>query len=135
MPKVVFDTNVLVSGTVHAGRSKLLIDAVLEGKITLIVSIQIIQEFKRILARDKFKLSKNQQNKLMNFVLRISNIVRVKSRFKVVRQDPSDDIILSTACDGEVDYIVSGDEHRLSLKEFKGIRIVTVSEMLQSMKG
>jgi len=134
MPKVVFDANVLVSGIVYAGRSKLLIDAVLEGKITLIISMQIIQEFKRIIARDKFKLSKNQQYTLMNFVLRISNIVRVKSRFKVVRQDPSDDIILSTACDGEVDYIVSGDEHRLSLKEFKGIRIVTVSEMLQLMK-
>jgi len=134
MPKVVFDANVLVSGIVYAGRSKLLIDAVLEGKITLIISLQIIQEFKRIIARDKFKLSKNQQYTLMNFVLRISNIVRVKSRFKVVRQDPSDDIILSTACDGEVDYIVSGDEHRLSLKEFKGIRIVTVSEMLQLMK-
>jgi len=46
MPKVVFDTNVLVSGTVHAGKSKLLIDAVLGGKITLIASMQIIQEFK-----------------------------------------------------------------------------------------
>jgi len=44
MPKVVFDTNVLVSGTLHAGRPKLLVDAVLEGKITLIISIQIIQE-------------------------------------------------------------------------------------------
>ncbi len=44
MPKVVFDTNVLVSGTLHARRPKLLVDAVLEGKITLIISIQIIQE-------------------------------------------------------------------------------------------
>jgi len=41
---------------------------------------------------------------------------------------------LRTACDGEANYIVSGDEHLLSLKEFKGIKIVTVSEMLQLMK-
>lgn len=43
MPKAVFDTNVLVSGMVHAAKSGLLIDAVLEGKIILILSMQIIQ--------------------------------------------------------------------------------------------
>ncbi|WXG39364.1 MAG: putative toxin-antitoxin system toxin component, PIN family [Candidatus Freyarchaeum deiterrae] len=134
MLKVVFDTNVLVSGTVHAGKSKLLIDAVLEGKIILILSAQIILEFKKVITRDKFKLSRNQQNVIMNFVLSVSNIVSVKSRFKVVRQDPSDDIILRTSYDGKADYIVSGDQHLLSLKEFKGIKIVTINEMLELLK-
>lgn len=131
MPKVVFDTNVLVSGTIHAGKSKLLIDAVLGGKITLIASMQIIQEFKRIIARDKFRLSRNQQKTLTNFIIRISNIVIVKSRFRVVSQDPSDNVILRTAYDGTADCIVSGDEHLLSLREFKGIEILSVSEMLE----
>jgi len=119
MPRAVFDTNVLVSGMVHAAKSRLLIDAVLEGKITLISSMQIIQEFKGVIARDKFKLSKDQQNTLTSFILRASNIVRVKSRFRVVREDPSDNVILRTAYDGKADYIVSGDEHLLSLKEFR----------------
>jgi predicted nucleic acid-binding protein len=48
-----------------------------------------------------------------------------------VKADPTDDIILRTAYDGKADYIVSGDEHLLALKEFKGIKIVTVSEMLE----
>ncbi|MCP8317729.1 MAG: putative toxin-antitoxin system toxin component, PIN family [archaeon] len=134
MPKAVFDTNVLISGIVYAGKSKLLIDAILEGKITLIISMQIIREFRRVIIRDKFKLSKNQQNIITNFVLRIGNIVKVKSRFKVVKQDPNDDRILRTAHDGKADYIVSGDEHLLSLKEFRGIKIVTVSEMLELLK-
>lgn len=134
MPKAVFDTNVLISGIVYAGKSKLLIDAILEGKITLIISMQIIREFRRVIIRDKFKLSKNQQNIITNFVLRIGNIVKVKSRFKVVKQDPNDDRILRTAHDGKADYIISGDEHLLSLKEFRGIKIVTVSEMLELLK-
>lgn len=67
----------------------------------LIISMQIIQEFKRVIARDKFKLSKDQQNTLTSLVLGISNIVRVKSRFKVVREDPSDGVILRTAYDGK----------------------------------
>jgi predicted nucleic acid-binding protein len=61
--------------------------------------------------------------------------VKVKSRFKKVKADPTDDdIILRTAYDGKADYIVSGDEHLLALKEFKGIKIVTVSEMLEVLK-
>jgi len=130
MLRAVFDTNVLVSGTVHAGRSRLLIDGVLEGKISLLVSAQIVQEFKRVVARDKFKLSKKQQDTLTSFVLRIATITMVKSRFKVVKDDLNDDMILRTAFDGKADYVVSGDEHLLSLKEFRGIRIVAVNEML-----
>ena len=128
--KIVFDTNVLVSGIVHAGKSKQLIEGVLEGKITLILSMPIIREFKKVIARDKFKLSKDQQKTLTNFVLGIGNIIRVSSKFKVIREDPSDDIILRTAHDGKARFIVSGDEHLLSLKAFRGIRIVTVNEML-----
>jgi len=134
MPRAVFDTNVLVSGTVFAGRSKLLIDAVLEGKITLILSMQMIREFKRVIARNRFRLSGNQQNTLTNFVLRIGNVVKIRSRFRVVRGDSSDDAILRTAYDGKADYIVSGDEHLLALKEFEGIKIITVSEMLELLK-
>jgi len=128
--KAVFDTNVLVSGIVHAGKSKLLIDAVLEGKINLVLSEQIIQEFRRVIARDKFKLSESQQDILTNFVTRISNIVRVKSRFKTIDEDLKDDIILRTAYDAKAEYVVSGDEHLLSLKVFRGIKIVTINEIL-----
>jgi putative PIN family toxin of toxin-antitoxin system len=135
MPKVVFDTNVLISGIVHAGISMQLIDAVLDGKLTLILSQPIILEFKRVIARDKFKLSKTQQTTLTSFVLGIGQQIRIKSKFKVVKEDPEDDIILRTAYDGKTDYIVSGDEHLLSLKEFKGIKIVTGRKMLDLLKA
>jgi len=135
LPRAVFDTNVLVSGILHAGKSKLLIDAVLDGKITLILSTQLIQEFKRVIARDKFKLSRDQQNTFVNFVLRIGSIVQIRSKFKAVNEDPHDDVVLLTAYDGRVDCVVSGDEHLLALKEFKGIKIMTVSKTLELIEA
>jgi len=119
----------------YAGKSKLLIDAVLDGKIALILSTQLIQEFKRVIARDKFKLSKDQQNAFVKFVLRISDIVRIRSKYRVVKKDPNDDIVLRTAYDGRVDCIVSGDEHLLALKEFRGIKIMTVSKTLELLEA
>ena len=60
-----------------------------------------------------------------------AKFTRIRSRFKVVREDTTDDIILRTAYDGKADYVVSGDKHLLSLREFRGIKIVTVDEMMR----
>ncbi len=65
----------------------------------------------------------------MKTINRIAKNVQVKSRFKAVKEDPGDDIILRAAFDCKADYIISGDRHLLALKEFRGIRIITVDEM------
>jgi predicted nucleic acid-binding protein len=63
-----------------------------------------------------------------------AKFTRIKSKFNVVTADPADDIILRTAVDGKADCIVSGDKHLLALKEFRGIKILTVDEMLSLLK-
>jgi uncharacterized protein len=59
----------------------------------------------------------------------------VKSKFKVVKEDPDDDAILQAAYDSKADYIISGDKHLLALKQFKNIRILTVDEMLNVLNN
>ena len=45
--------------------------------------------------------------------------------------DPGDEMVLECALAAEADYIVSGDKkHLLSLREFRGIRIVSPSDFL-----
>ena len=39
-------------------------------------------------------------------------------------------MFINAVYDGGADYIVSGDHDLLDLKEFKGIQMVTVDEML-----
>lgn len=58
-------------------------------------------------------------------------MITVNDPVKVVAENPDDDIILSTAVQGNSNYIVSGDKHLLHLGEFKGIKIVTVKMMLE----
>jgi len=63
-----------------------------------------------------------------------AEVVKLRSRFKVVKDDPSDDEVLRAAYDAEVDFIVSGDKHLLSLTEFRGIQILTVNEILRILQ-
>ncbi|HEY7733592.1 MAG TPA: putative toxin-antitoxin system toxin component, PIN family, partial [Nitrososphaera sp.] len=64
-----------------------------------------------------------------------ASIVKTKSKFRVVKQDPDDDTILRTAVDGRAKLVVSGDNHLLDMKGFRGIRIVSVEEMLQMLNN
>jgi putative PIN family toxin of toxin-antitoxin system len=133
MIRVVFDTNILISGVLYSGKPSRLIDVAVEGEIELVSSVEIIQEFNAVISRPKFHLSKEEQQLFTNFIIRLSTIVATKSKFKVVKQDPDDDMVILSAFDGRAPYIVSGDPHLLGLKEVLGIRILTANQMLKML--
>ena len=58
-------------------------------------------------------------------------IVRPETKFPQLTSDPNDNIMIETAFDGKASYLVSGDKHLLALNEYRGIKIVTVREMLE----
>ncbi len=130
MVRIVLDTNILISGLLYPGKPRKLIDLAINGRIEVVSSWEMIGELREVLARDKFGLSKTEQLEMVNFIISMSRMVVLKSRFKIVK-DPDDDMVANTAYDGKVAYIVSGDKHLLELKKFSGIRIVKASEMLK----
>ena len=130
MVRIVLDTNILISGLLYSGKPRKLIDLAINGRIEVVSSWEMIGELREVLARDKFGLSKTEQLEMVNFIISMSRMVVLKSRFKIVK-DPDDDMVANTAYDGKVAYIVSGDKHLLELKKFSGIRIVKASEMLK----
>jgi len=136
MHNVVFDISVLVSALITKGKPKEIWLKAVRKKFNLIASREILSEFIKVAGRTKFRKYVKERD-IKDFLEAFNTTARftsVKSRFKVIRQDPDDDIILRTAHDSRADYVVSGDEHLLALKEFRGIRIVTVSEMLELLK-
>lgn len=133
MIRAVFDTNILISGVLYSGKPSRLIDLVVEGEIQLVSSVEIIQEFSDVIARPKFHLSKEEHQLFTNFVIRLSTIIETKSKFKVVKQDPDDDMVIISAFDGKAPFIISGDPHLLDLKEVLGIRILTANQMLKML--
>jgi len=43
-------------------------------------------------------------------------------------------MILATALDGNADYVVSGDKDLLAVREFKGVKVLTVDQMLKILR-
>lgn len=134
--KTVFDINVLVSALITTGKPRELFYKAIEGQIQLILSKSILKEFSEVANDPRIRKYADQDEMIafLRIIDRVSKITRVKSSFKVIKEDPDDDLVLRTAFDGKADYIVSGDRHLLSLGAFRGIKILTVDEMLTLLK-
>jgi putative PIN family toxin of toxin-antitoxin system len=130
---VVFDTNVLISALISTGKPRLLFNkAAVEKQTQLILSKAILTEFTRVADDPRIRKYAKQDDIIafLKVLNKVGKMIRVRSRFKVLKADPEDDIILRTAFDGKADVIVSGDKHLLSLGTFRGIRILTIDQML-----
>jgi len=135
--RLVFDTNILVSAFIakHGHSSNLLELALTLKSIKLVMSQPILREFEDVLmrdeVRDRFSFTHQEVRRRTKALRKSSVIVPVKSSFKVVRDDPKDDVVLNTAYDGKADYVVSGDRDLLRIRRFKGIRIVNPRQMME----
>jgi len=133
MVRVVVDTNILVSALINRGKPQRLVLKLLEEH-TVILSRQMLAELADVLTRDKFAVKTSQVDRFLAILVRKTKIVTPSSRFKVISEDPDDDVVLNTAYAGKAEYIVTGDRHLLSLKEFKRTKIVTVTQIIESLR-
>lgn len=139
--RIALDTNVLVSAFISKrGQPARLLDILLTFQETrLVLSGPILEEFKDVLSRnevkERFHYSTRDIDAFFRAVRDVSSRVKIKSNFKIIADDPKDDVVLNTAHDGRADYIVSGDHHLQELKNFKGIKIVSPNQMMRIIVG
>jgi putative PIN family toxin of toxin-antitoxin system len=139
-PRVVLDTNIIISG--------IIIPQSIPGKIfevwqkddfILLVSQGILQEINQVLLRDH--ISKNYHlslEKIEGLIKSLKSAAELlipikKEELKIHCRDAKDDLILALAIGGNADYLVTGDKDLLVLKKEKGIgklKIVSAKEFL-----
>lgn len=117
------------------GHSARVLDVVLTLEdVELVLSDEIAREFLRVMSRDellfRFDYTLADVEELVRLLKKTSRMIKVRSSFRAVREDPADNAILNTAYDGRCEFIVSGDHHLLNLKKFRGIRILSPRQML-----
>lgn len=83
------------------------------------------------MAYEKFGLKPAEIAPIVADLRQISEFVHTKSKVQVIQADPTDDIFLNLAFDGQASLIVSGDRHLLNLKTWRGIAILSVSTALR----
>lgn len=134
MVTVVLDTNVLISALLGHGKPRSLVSKLFAGHV-IVTSKQMMAELGDVLSREKFLEVRNAQtDEFLLLLVSRTLLVTIRQPPKIVAEDPDDDTVLATAYEGQAEYLVSGDKHLLRLREFKRIKIVTVSAMLKILR-
>lgn len=130
--KVVYDTNILVSGfEFTTGRARRALDIIFSGQDTLFVSQHIIQELLRVLA-DKFNRDVYTLAAVRDWLAQNAHLVVPTQTLHVLADEP-DNRILECALAANADLIVTGDRAMLALQRIGNTRIVSLADYLDSV--
>ncbi|MDE1725568.1 MAG: putative toxin-antitoxin system toxin component, PIN family [Thaumarchaeota archaeon] len=133
--RIVLDTNILISALITDGTPRAVLHEIITRDHKIIISRKIIEEFVKITATPRIRkyVTKDEVTRFLQDVSLISKLVVIRSRPSVVR-DHKDNFIMATAHDGHARYLVTGDNDILTLRKFRGIKIVTANEMLKILE-
>ncbi len=128
---IVVDTNLLISALGWKGKPRMLLNLVLEDKLKLLLSSKQLKELIRVLGYPKFAFTQAQRDKFLTILLKVAVLVEIKTELDIIKEDPPDNMMIECAIENNAKFIITGNKHLLKIKEYYGIRIMTVSEFLK----
>ena len=114
--RIVIDTNIFISFLITGSFSKLY--KLLEShKVILLFSEELLQEFLDVVKRPKLKkyFSEKEVSKVLDGIQYYADFIEVSTNINICR-DPNDNFLLALCYDGKADYLITGDEDLLVIK-------------------
>ena len=128
--RVVFDTNIFISAFVIPGsQAEKAIHKIIEEEDSLLISKDIIDEVLSVLSA-KFGRDKEGLSHVAVTLSDLAELVKPARRVNIFKDEP-DNRILECALSGEANLLVTGDKKILQLREYKGVKIVSLREYLE----
>jgi hypothetical protein len=131
--RVVLDINIWISYLIS--KQFMVIDKLLSTeKITLIFSNESLEEFMEVVKRPKFEKYFGEQEIADLLILfdYYGQLVPVSSKIEICR-DPKDNFLLALAKDGDVDYLITGDQDLLEIETYEKSSILTFGAFLEKV--
>jgi putative PIN family toxin of toxin-antitoxin system len=122
--RVVLDTNVFISGVFFSGPPYEILKAWLDGRIQIIISSEILQEYKRVGEELMHRYPEIEITPILKSFSKKATSVSAPRLIHSVCVDSEDDKFLACASAGKAELIISGDKHLLDIKEFQGTKVI-----------
>ena len=137
-PKIVIDTNVLVSA-LHSnlGMSYQLLMKLDSGLFDIAVSVPLVLEYEDVTKRAgrvAIKLSKQQVSDVIDYICHIADKIKVYYLWRPYLKDPKDDMVLELAISAQCTHIITFNKRDFVGAEKFGINISTPKEFLKKLE-
>ena len=127
---VVLDSNIYVSALVFGGNPRVILELAEQGLFEVSVSEPIKADVERVLAL-KFSWPKERISDAGAHMWTLAHPT-IPRRTVADCIDPDDNRILECALESHAQSIVTGDNHLLKLRPYRGICIVTPKQFLEA---
>lgn len=128
--RVVLDANIYISSLVSSqGNPATIINRWLSGEFDVLLSQPIIDEISRVTGYErlqkKYQKIRERRLEFIELISKQSIWSESTETLAIVKADESDNRYLECAIAGGATYVVTGDEHLLSVGNYQGISIIT----------
>lgn len=134
--KIVLDTNILIAVIGRKSPFRWIFDCIIEGKIILCVSNDILFEYQEILAE---KTSLEVAENVVNFITINSYTEKadIYFNFGLISEDADDNKFVDCAIASNAVCLVSNDKHFQILKtiDFPRVKVLELQEFEEKYKG
>ena len=126
--RLVVDVNVWISSLLSLG-FRVRLDIVFSSACHLVVSEDLFNDFASVLRKPYLmkKITRPDYEILVAKLRSVAELVDAHSVVEICR-DPKDNFLLALAKDGDADYLITGDDDLLVLKEFGKTRIGSLTD-------
>ena len=133
--RIVLDTNIIISGLFWGGvPGKILDDGLKNKKYVFCFSNETFDELRDVLLFPKFQSQIQKLNfTVEDFLIELSELSLIfltSPQENIIKNHPDDDKFITCAVASSAQYLISGDQHLLKLKEFQNIPILTPRQFL-----
>ena len=129
--KVVLDTNVVVSGLLHAGGNPgQILTLALSGAVTVCLDERILTEYREVLARPRLKLHPGRVAEVLA-KLETDGIHITAAKQKWNLPDADDEVFLAVCFTAAAQHLVTGNIRDYPPAQRQGCSVVTPSEFME----
>lgn len=133
--KIIIDTNVFISAIIgqYSYPYKIFSDLIATGEFQIYISESLVEEYKGVSQREKFKKYPEFTEKAAGLISSIKKLgVMINPTRKIERiKDTPDNHLLEIAVEANAYCIVTGNTKDFDFDEFEGIKIFTPKEFYE----
>ncbi len=132
--KVIIDTNLWISFLIGKELQNLK-DLIVNERIRLVTTDQLINELKLVTSKEKFKqyFEPEKVTDLISLLNIISEKVRIKKIEQICR-DPKDDFLLALSKESKADFLITGDKDLLEMKHYGRTEILSLKKFKEKIE-
>lgn len=131
------DTNVVVSALLWEGNPGQLLARAEIGEVRLYTSRTLLDELRDTLERPKLTKRVDLTGlgiaDMVASYRRVATVKRPAPLDRTFSRDPDDDHVIACALAARADFLISGDNDLLSLKEIEGVAVRSVATFLAAL--